>query len=862
MALNASDIRPLDRFDETRARDGSPRPGWNVVLDWLGSLPADALSQRRHEIERQLRANGVGFSPGRMSDDGAPGDARPWPLDIVPMVLEARDWTRLRAGLLQRARLMEALLADVYGEQRLLSERVLPPGLIYAHPGYLRDAVGIDACRQLPLYGIDVSRSPSGDWYVADDLCQFPEGLGYTLENRLVLSRVLPRLFRESQVQRLASYFRALQSIVFEQVELDARCVLLGHGPSHPHYFEVAWLAKYLGYTLVGTGDLTVRAERVYLKTVSGLQRVNVILRFVEDGSIDPLISDSVPGEGLPGLLQAVRVGGVRVLNPLGAGVLSNPALNAWLPSLCEALLGEPLQLHGAPTYWLGDRAQRDHVLGKLPRLLFRDIDVPGALSDPALMTPAERAALDELIEREPERLVAQERIDRSVAPVQMADAKLLRQVTVRLFAVNGNDSTLERRSPEVMNGGLCLLDNDAGGRRQRFDELDGSKDVWVLSEEPVRNDSLLPSREGAYDYAMLDGELPSRVAENLFWLGRNAERVEMTARLLRAACREMQDEDSPIDQDGATASLAALLRATTAATGCKPGFAGRGGSRRLMRPDRELHSLLHDADRAGTLCHALSTLQYSANAVRDRVSPELLLVLNDLAAHERRLRVAPQRPAQARDPAVLIERCEFLDRLLGSLAAFAGLTHENFTHGDGWTFLMLGRRIARASLSAIAVDAMLQRDAGDSRLLESLLRLFDSLMTYRARYRTRIEVRLGVHLLVLDESNPRSIAYQFREIDELVSTLPGVRGHRDSGPLARSAGTGLSRVRLAEASSLIDATPDARQSLTRFLGVLARLPDELAIALTSRYFTHVEAAHELQSASIVENEPAEQDDA
>jgi len=856
MPLSASEIRPLDRFDETRARDGSPRPGWNGVLDWLADLPDEALAQRRHEIDRQLRANGIGFTPGRPDRPAGPLDARPWPLDIVPMVIETQDWQRLRRGFLQRARLMEALLSDIYGEQRLLAERVLPPSLVFAHPGYLRDAVGLDAARELPLYGIDVSRSPSGEWYVADDLAQFQEGLGYTLENRMVLSRVLPQLFRDARVERVARYFRAMQSLVFDTLEPDARCVLLGHGPEHPHYFEVAWLAKYLGYTLVGVGDLTVRGERVHLKTVSGLQRVNVILRFIADGSIDPLISDSVPGAGLPGLLQAVRAGGVRVINPLGAGVLNNPALNAWLPALCQALLGEPLELRGAPTYWLGDRGQREHVLGKLPRLLFRDIDEPGALADPELMTNAERLRLDMLIDREPERLVAQERIDRSVAPVQARDGQILRQVTVRLYAANGNQDRGGDRPPEVMSGGLCLLDNDAGGRRQRFDELDGSKDVWVLSERPVGNDSLLPGLEGAYDYAMLEGELPSRVAENLFWLGRNAERVEAIARLLRAVCREMQDEDSPLDQDGATASLAGLLRATSSTTGCRPGFVGRGAARRLVRPDRELHSLFHEEERVGTLANMLVSLQFSANAVRDRVSPELLLVLNDLAGHLDTLREADRRPQAARHPGVLIDRTEFLDALLGSLAAFAGLTHENFTHGDGWSFLMLGRRIARAKLTATAINAMLGRDRDDSRLLESLLRLFDSLMTYRARYRTRIDSRLVVHLLVLDESNPRSAAFQCRKIDDLVAGLPGVRGHRDSGPLARKAGTGLSRVRLAEAAGLMGAKANARQSLSRFLEVLARLPDELATSLTARYFTHVEPLSEVDKTPMTDRLP------
>ena len=781
MARPAHDLPAPARFDETLGPDRRRRPGWGIVLERFDALDRDGIVQRQHEIERQLRSNGVGFSPlGPFT-----AEARPWQLDLMPMVVEPADWAALSAGVLQRARLKRALLEDVYGEQRLLAERVVPPSLVYAHPAYLRDAVGIEASGRLPLYGCDVSRAPNGEWYVADDICQYPEGLGYTLENRLVLSRVLPQTFRDCRVRRVASYFRALQSLAFDRMDRDGRCVLLGHGPAHPHYFEVAWLAKYLGYTLVEIGDLTVRGERVFLKTVAGLQRVDVILRFIEDHSIDPLVTDARPGPGLPGLLRAVRAGGVEVINPIGCGVVDNPALNAWLPELCEALLGEKLELRSAPTYWLGDARQRRHVLGKFDRLLFRDVDAHGVLDDPRLMDETALARLRALIDAEPERVIAQERVDRSVAPVMDVDTVRERQITVRLFAIDGNAALGGAREPTVLPGGLCLLDNDAGGRRQRFDELDGSKDVWVVSDAPVVPDTLvpdtlLPAREDAHDYAVVEGELPSRVGDNLFWLGRNAERVEATARLLRAVCRELQDDDSPVDSDAPTAALAALLRATSAATGTEPGFTGRGAARRLARPDRELHSLLHEQDRLGTLCNALATLQFSASAVRDRVSPELLLVLNELGEAQRGLHAGFRLMRDARDPQVLIERVEMLDRLLGSLAAFAGLSHENFTHGDGWTFLMLGRRIARASIGATVLRTMLARDRTDSRLLESLLRLFDSVMTYRSRYRSRVEARLAVHLLVIDSTNPRSLAYQFAEIDRLVRLLPGcVRGAR-----------------------------------------------------------------------------------
>lgn len=850
-AIGAANTSGRRQFDETLNVDGSPRPGWAFVLDRLHSIGPDGVAARRAEIERQLRANGIGFNVPKL-DSAEPSqpaagahsrteDTRPWSLDLVPMIIEAADWDVLQRGLIQRGRLLQGVLDDIYGEQHLLRDRLLPPALVYAHPGYLRDAVGVAACREMPLYGIDVSRSPSGDWYVADDLCAFPEGLGYTLENRLVSSRVLPQLFREGRVLRVASYFRAMQALVSDSVDRDARCVLLGRGASDPHRFEVAWLAKYLGYTLVELDDLSVRAGKVFLRTVAGLQRVDVILRFLPDHMLDSLTSDSTNGIGLPGLMHAVREGTVKVINPPGNSVVSNPALNAYLPALSQALLGEDLILPGAPTYWLGDADHRSSVTARGKELLFRDIRTRGALIDPDVLSDSEHQALQARIDLEPQRFVAQERIDRSVVPVWDEHGTHERQVTVRLHAVNTANDAAHERVPEVLTGGLALLDNDSGGRRQRFDDLDGSKDVWVLSPHPVRQDTLLRTTSSDADYALVQGEMPSRVAEHLFWFGRNAERAEFTARLLRGVITELQDEDLPQAEQTPSPSLAALLRATSVATGALPGFVGRGASKRLRRPDHELNLLFNDSFRMGSLPNALRQLDYNAQSLRDRISREQLLVLNELNAF---MRVDTTGPVpQARDPQTLISRAALLDDMLGRLSALSGLMHENLTHGEGWNYMMLGRRIARAAFGSRALRAMTDGDLHDSRVLEAALALFDSVMTYRSRYRSRIESHLTVHLLALDESNPRSLAFQFQKVDEIVALLHGNSGaHRPSNALSRLAAAGVSRVRLAEASALVKSERNDRQSLNRFLGVLEQLPDELATELTARYFTHVES--------------------
>ena len=844
--------RPSRRHDETRAADGSPLPGWRHVLARVEAMPLPRRQTRQREIERLLRANGAAYSPfGDVDED----ESRPWQLDLVPMVIENADWETLREGLVQRVRVKQALLADIYGEQRLLAAGVVPPAMVYAHGGYLRDARHLPGSERLPLASVDVSRSPSGKWYAVDDICQYPAGAGYALENRLVLSRVLPQLFRDCRVRRVAGYFRTLQQRVVDAMDRDARCVLLGYDATHRHYFEFAWLAKYLGYTLVELGDLTVRDERVYLRTVAGLQRVDVILRFVDDVDADPLAVDNRRGRGVPGLLQAVRAGEVEVINPLGSGVLDNPALNACLPAVCRELFGEELLLSAAPTYWLGEERALAHVRSRFDELLFRDIDSHGRLLDPRLMSGDGHATLERDISLTPERYVAQERIDRSFAPGFEGDRHVHHQVTVRAFLIEGSEGY------ELMSGGLCLLDNAQGGRRPSFESLVGSKDVWVLSDRPVVPETLIRADESASDYSMIEGELPSRVAENLFWLGRYAERAEMTLRVLRAACRALQIDDAPLDppsgQGGGGAvspALETLLRTVTIVTGSWPGFVGKGGRRRRLDPDRELLSLLRDPARQGSLGDALARLRQSAGNTRDRMSPEMIRVLQELEERESLLRVeADARPGRRRlrdDPDTLIRTIEGLDALVYGMSALAGLAHENFTHGEGWHFMMLGRRIERARKSAAIVRTLIGRGE-DGAALELLLALLDSIMTYRARYRTRLDASLVLQLVALDESNPRAIAFQFVEIERLMQRLPGRHHMAVPDALARNAWAGLSRVRLADARSLLRAGPANRQSLGKFLDVLERLPEETATLLNAHYFRHVDIAHRLDTPDV-----------
>ncbi len=839
--------------DETRDQIGNIKVGWQPVLEHSARLNRAQIVRHQNEISRQLRTNGIAYNAvsNKRVDD------RPWQLDLIPLVIEQADWSALSAGLVQRAELKKLLLRDLYGEQRIMREGILPPAVVFSHQGFLRVAQQLPGIDELPFFGIDVSRSPSGDWHVVDDICQVPGGLGYALENRIVLSRTLPGLFRQSTVTRLASYFRSLQNHLAQSTTGDERCVLLAYGSNHPYYFEFAYLAKYLGYTLVELSDLTVRDERVYLKTVAGLQRVDVILRFIRDEDSDPLAVTNSQSIGVPGLLHAIHANNVRIINPLGVGVMENPALNAYLQPLCRYYLGEDAKLLSTPTYWLGDKSQSAIMQNRRTELLYRDVNTVGSLIDPAALSVSDQEDLFSKIKALPERYVAQERVDRSTVPCLLDEERSRRQVTLRSYLIDkGGDY-------QVMDGGLCVLDSVGNGSRPSRDLFEGSKDVWVLSNASVSNDTLIPTDTASLQISQLEGELPSRVADNLFWLGRYAEKTENTIRVLSALLEEYLSDDqhsfaTTDDARELPLSLTVLLKTLSAITNAPSGLTGVSSGKLPVSTSLEIGEMLVKEDRYGTLANTVTNVRRTSNQLRDRLSPELMRVLNDLDDNQKQIQVILATTDQQElinSGDTLLALMERFEVMLVTLAAFTGLVQENLTHGDNWRFIMMGKRIERTRHSTSVIRVFMQHDRDNTQLMEILLRLFDSTITYRTRYRSRLNSRLVTHSLLLDEVNPRSVAYQFRRIDRDVRNLPGRRGSGYQEPLLRLATAGLSRVRLADTETLLSSTIK-RQTMDIFLGVLERIPTDLTTALTAAYFTHSELQRTLIQTSLLEMSP------
>ena len=835
--------------DEMVDPEGVLRPCWRTFLHALDELGFTEVTRRWDDARQLIHEHGVTYNVY-----GDPrGLGRPWVLDPIPLLISAEDSDALQAGLVQRARLLELILADLYGAQTLLHSNLLPPELVFDHPGFLRPCHGVypSAGRFLHLYAANLGRTPDDQLWVLGDRTQAPSGAGYALENRLVLSRMLPDVFRDCQVQRLARFFLTVRETLREIAPHNRdnpRVVLLTPGPYNETYFEHAFLAQYLGYTLVEGGDLTVRGDRVFLKLLGGLQPVDVILRRLDDDFCDPLQLRRDSFLGAPGLVQAVRAGNVAVANPLGSGLVETPALMAFLPNLCRQLLGEPLKLPSVPSWWCGDPTARAHVLAKLQHLVIKP-SFPSWGVEPIFGGKLSRDQLQALADRiraRPRDYVGQEQLDLSTAPV-LADGRLQpRRFVFRAFLAATGDSFV------VMPGGLTRTAAGPDSLVVSMQQGGGSKDTWVLSAGPVSPFSLLPSPGGPMELSRGGGDLPSRAADNIHWLGRYVERAEGYVRLLRGILVRLTEKSGLAD----VPELPVLLRALTHQGMTYPGFVGFGAEARLADPVKELLSIVYDGARPGSLQRTLDALQHVSRTVRDRISSDTWRVLNRLKLPGVEARAAKSSEAAAisevlpETAATLSDLLESLEDLVISLTAFSGLATESMTRGPGWRFLELGRRLERAAHTISLLNCTLTKvNGGEGPLLEALLEIAESSMTYRRRYLSGVQAAPVLDLLLADETNPRSLAFQLVALAGHVDHLP----HDDSQPHSPTeqqvAMAALTDLRLANIDGLARATDEGvRQNLDELLTRLGKQIPLLSDKITQNYLTHVQASRQLTS--------------
>jgi uncharacterized circularly permuted ATP-grasp superfamily protein/uncharacterized alpha-E superfamily protein len=834
-----SQATPLDEMVDGR---GSVRPHWRGVLGALSGLTGEALAQRAARMDRAFEEEGVtSLLPGAV--------ASVWRCDPMPLPLAGGEFALLEAGLAQRATLLDAVLADIYGPQTALAEGLLPPALVFANPAFLRpcrvselatDGVKRPAppAHRLHFYAADLVRGPDGAWRVLADRTAGPSGIGYARENRRLLTRVLPEAFRPVQLHQLRPFFDIWQDSL-QRLAPNGRgnpgVALLTPGPAHPQWFEHMYLSRELSCALVEGGDLTIRSGAVFLKTLRGLQRVDVLLRRLDGRMIDPLELASGSLLGVPGLLDAARCGAVRVVNDPGTGAVEAPALAAFLPALCEKLLGEKLRLPSLPTLWLGDETARATVLSDLPHHLVRSaLDGTTHAIAPRSLSAAEQAKLAAKIAAAPWEYAASLALPPSVAPCVGPAGLEPKPIVLRLFLA------FDGQRWRAMQGGLARVLEGAEPLAGRLPSHGLSKDVWVLSSD--RADIVGPAvaLTAPMPIRRTSGDMPSRVADNFFWLGRYLERLEGAARLVRATLPRLA-RTMPLPRE--LVELEVLARSLSHAGVVPPEAAA------ITSPGALAEALLRSVGDRGRLTDLLGRVNRVAELLRDRLTADMYAAFTSaLRLLRDDLKLLGGRPAPAAER-TLDHLSHAMIGILRLSATVAGLAAENMVRGGGRLFLDLGRRIERAQSVAIEIANALEQPAGPVQpgrieaALRLVLELCDSVITYRSRYMSALQAGPALDLVLADEGNPRGLAFQLAAMRDLLLDIEGV----PNAPLASAAEQLLADAAAMAADVVAAGNPgEAVAGLPPRLKALSGGVAALSDRLTRRYFVLLPPAQTL----------------
>lgn len=826
--------------DEVFNEQGKVREHWSYLLDSLKTLGGPAFEERRTKALRILRDDGATYNIH--GDDYTPN--RTWELDLVPALISSSEWGKIEAGLLERAELFNLLLRDIYGSRDLIRHGVIPPEALFSHQGFLRACQGIHLSgdHDLILHAVDLIRDPSGKMCVLTDRTQSPSGAGYALENRTVMSRVLPSLFRDSHVHRLAIFFQKLRAKLasLSLSQEQPRIVVLTPGAHNETYFEHAYLANYLGLHLVQSGDLVVRNGYVWMKSLDGLSRVDVILRRVDDLFCDPVELRSDSQLGVASLLEVVRAGRVVIANPLGSGILENPVFLRYLPAISKALIGRELRLPSVTTHWCGDDKDRQYVLEHLDSLVIKPTYRGSGQSSviTAELSKAQREELVANIMQHPLHYAAQPLMSASQLPTYVNGRLEARPSLLRSFAVASEGSYA------IMPGGLTrvgverntfVISNQVGAQ---------SKDTWVVASEPERV-GIQDVDENATTVREADLiSLPSRVVENLFWMGRYAERAESSLRILRTVFMMLNGETNISD-----VAKEALLRTVTEVTATQPGFL-EAPQEMFDSPEEELLLIIKDPQRMGSVRSNLNAMLNCADESKELLSSDMLRVINDV-------RDALYDLDEALSGGLASAPEEALDPFVTALMALAGLTQESMVRGIGWRFMDMGRRLERGMQTTAMIQCLLVPEVTEpdqNMMIQGLLLSLEALISYRRRYRARMGVQSCLDLVMMDTTNPRSLLYQLEQLNRHVSALPRPNETRhELTPEERAALEAETLIKLTQLTEMSQRDGGKRQKLDQHLERVSQLLAGISGFISDKYFDHRESSQQLVQ-SVWEN--------
>ena len=817
-------------YGELIGENGNIKPDWETFFQSYAQLGDEEMSNRNNDTLRLLKENGVTYNiygdPNGMN--------RPWKLDNIPFLISKEEWNSIESGISQRAQLLNLILEDIYGERNLIKKGILPMELIYNHAGFLRPCNGIKqpGKHRLILYAADIAKSTEGKLWVVNDRTQAPSGSGYALENRTTMTRVIPELFEGLKVRHLSPYFNALRNGLNEiapQRNLNPRIVILTPGSKNETYFEHSYLSSYLGFTLVQGNDLIVKDNFVWLKTMGGLERVDVILRRVDDIYCDPLELKSDSQLGIPGLLQSVRSGNVSIANPLGSSILENPGLMPFLLQISKYFLSEDLILPTIASWWCGQPRELQYVLDNIQTLVIKKIyrNPTGSSSiDGASLTASQLQACKEQIKANPAIYVGQEKVEISLSPSLIEGRIVPQKVLFRSFLVSNQDEYI------AMAGGLVRSSANAGNFNISSQTGGFSKDAWIISPEPGRVVNVLKENpEGAAE--TYNDMLPSHAAENLFWVGRYTERVLGNARFLRTVMQFLA-EGNKLKTDNNRQTERNLLEAFTRYSFTLPGFIGEKAEEIFEDPWKEMKDILFNEKRTGGIMFNFLQFHKAIHEVRDHWSTDTWRVI-------RRMEEELQNGIPLTHHGHL-QMIHTLDNLITSTVAFIGLNRESISREQGWIMLDLGRKIEQSLLViAMLKTTMIKKynEQVEYNLQQSVLMSNEGLVNYRYKYRRPLQNLLVIDLLLFDPNNPRSLTYQVIRLKAYLKNLPKNKGMQSTTEYERLIFEADSHLKLANKNELSTPDEDGYKNLEIFLTELYHLLSAIPGVISKAFFKH-----------------------
>lgn len=834
-------FKDFENYDEVLKSDMSINPNWEKLLTNFSNLGIDELNKRQDDLDWLLAENGVTYNV--YNDPN--GLNRPWNLNIIPFVIDNKEWKTIEKGLQQRAHLLDLVLKDIYGKRELITNGIVPSEIIFSHRGFLRPChqIQYNTAQQLLIHSADLARGPDGQMWVVNDRTEAPSGMGYALENRFSVREVVPDFFKEINVKQPFGFFKDLNELLINAAPSNKEnptIVILTPGPHNETYFEHAYLSSFLGYPLVKGNDLVVRDNKVWIKTLKGLIQVDVIYRRVDDAYADPLELKADSFLGVAGLLNVMRQQNVAIMNPIGSGVLENPGLIPFMNSICKYYLKEDLILPQIASWWCGQEKERKYVLENIKKLVVKPIDNTHRehIYFCEFLNDAEIADLKKEILAKPYRYVAQEKISFSTAPNLTKEHLEPRKVMCRTFAV------AKENSYSIMPGGLVRVAAEREALRVSNQKGGTSKDFWVTNSP---NKSFKKRQRYHWHHSTTNnltgiGNIPSNTAENLFWSGRYLARTLVTARYIRMVLNQMTNSEFH-KRESESESLHILYQSITHLTSIFPGFTGKNKEEALKDPLKEIAKVLFDKTQIGSLAHALSSFNNSYYSLRNLWSKDMWRVYDMLQKL--------WRDFDKKDHHNIPKITKLLDTVITKLIAFIGLIEESILVEQGLLLYFIGLQMEQAVMCIDKSRALLTisyEEDVEYEILESLLNSHESLNIYRYSFRSYLNVENVVNLILLDPSYSRSLKYQLNRIRKDVSKLPNRNNDEELTSVQKSILDACNLIDNVQVTHLVKVDKDSftREHLENLLSSLSDIIHNTSMSLTDMYFNHSDEQKQL----------------